>query len=219
MPARRKGGAMVRLALCLVLGLLILGPAESARAGDPARARSTVEAALKDGLGSFAGATLPIEERRARLDRLLRTYSTPPLLSARVLGRYWAKTQPQDQTVFADLLIRFMVSSYAELLVDVPTGITFTLGEPVDQGAWVRVPCTVTLPGPGGESSPVEWEVATPEGGGAAIVDLTVEGVSLLRAMHEDFASVLRNSGGQIDPLIQALRAKIASDEQAAPGP
>jgi ABC-type transporter MlaC component len=212
---------MIRFALCLVLGLglLVLGPVASARAGDTALARSTVEAALKDGLGSFAGTTLPIEERRLRLDRLLRTYSAPPLLSARVLGRYWAKTQPQDQTAFADLLIRFMVSSYAGLLVDVPTGITFTLGEPTDLGTRVRVPCTVTMPGPGGESSPVEWEVTTPEGGGAAIVDLTVEGVSLLRAMHEDFASVLRGSGGQIDPLLQALRAKIATNEQAAPAP
>jgi len=211
----KRGDVMIRF-LCLVgLGLALLVPG-AARAADPARARAVVESALHDGIESFAGPTLPLEDRRVRLDSMLRRHSDPTLLSARILGRYWARFEPAEQATFSDLLIRFMVASYAGLLVDVPTGVTYVIDEPTDLGDRIRVPTTVSLPGPGAVPQPVDWEVAEVDGR-AVIVDLTVEGVSLLKAMHEDFVSVLRASGGKAEPLFEAMRRKIAINEQSSP--
>ncbi|MFD2235374.1 hypothetical protein [Phaeospirillum tilakii] len=56
----------------------------------------------------------------------------------------------------------------------------------------------------------------SPPDGHPGIVDIAVDGVSVTRAMREDFTSVLRSSGGVIQALLDALVHKAEANEQIA---
>jgi len=203
----------------IVLAMMAIG-AGSAQAADVAAAQALVESALNEGVGTFAsGKTYPLEERSRLLEGLLRHHTEPSLLSAAVLGRYWGKLSPEEQAAFSERLLQFLVSSYVGMLTEAESGITFSVGAGEDLGNRVRVPAEVTRSVPGAVPSPVGWEVAFTPDGRPGIVDLTADGVSLIRAMREDFGSVLRASGGKIEPLMEALQRKIDANNKANAAP
>jgi ABC-type transporter MlaC component len=203
----------------IVVAMLAVG-AGSARAADVATAQALVQSALSEGVGTFAsGRTYPLEERTRLLDGLLRRHTEPSLLSAAVLGRFWGKLTPEEQSAFSERLLQFLVSSYVGMLTDAESGITFQVGAGEDLGNRVRIPAEVTRSLPGAVPTPVGWEVAFTPDGRPGIVDLSADGVSLIRAMREDFGSVLRASGGKIEPLMEALQRKIDANNLANASP
>lgn len=203
----------------IVVAMLAVG-AGSARAADVAVAQALVQSALNEGVGTFAsGRTYPLEERTRLLDGLLRRHTEPSLLSAAVLGRFWGKLTPEEQSAFSERLLQFLVSSYVGMLTDAESGITFQVGAGEDLGNRVRIPAEVTRSLPGAVPTPVGWEVAFTPDGRPGIVDLSADGVSLIRAMREDFGSVLRASGGKIEPLMEALQRKIDANNIANASP
>lgn len=204
----------------LIVLVLLAAGAGSARAADVAAAQALVQSALEEGVSTFAsGRTYPLEERTRLLDALLRRHTEPSLLSAAVLGRFWGKLTPEEQSAFSERLLQFLVSSYVGMLTEAESGITFQVGAGEDLGNRVRVPAEVTRSLPGSVPTPVDWEVAFTPAGRPGIVDLSTDGVSLIRAMREDFGSVLRASGGRIEPLMEALQRKIDANtlSNAAP--
>lgn len=204
----------ILLSLTIILAAMILVP-QNAAATELATAKKTVQAAIDDGITTFSGKTYPLAERSRLLEGLLRRYTDPSLLSSIILGRHWKKIAPAEQASFSELFMRFLVSSYAGQLVDVPTGQIIEVGEPENSsGGRVKVPC-VALPLTNTASpTPVEWEVTDDASGRPVIVNITVEGVSLIRAMQDDFGSVLRSNGGKIEPLVAALERKIAENDR-----
>jgi len=190
--------------------------AQPVAAADVAAARATVQSALQEGIDSFgSGKSYPLEERSRLLEGIVRHNTDPGLLSAAVLGRSWAKLPPDQQNAFSERLVTFLVSSYVGMLSEPANGVVFTVGEGEDLGNRVRVPSEVRRTAAGAPPSLVEWVVGFTPDGRPGIVDLTVDGISLIRAMHEDFTSVLRSSGGRIEPLMDALARKIEANDAA----
>ena len=206
---------VVRYVLALVLVVMIgLSPAPAA-AIDAGEARKTVQGATVAGLATFTGKTYPLAERSRLLEDLLRRYTDQTLLSASILGRYWPRLTPAEQAAFSDLFLRYLVSSYVGLLRNLEPGLTIEIGAAEDLGPKARVLSTAHLPSQPGAPVPVEWEVAATSDGRLVIMDFAAQGISLIRAMHDDFASVMRSSGGKIEPLMDALRRKIDANDQA----
>jgi phospholipid transport system substrate-binding protein len=196
-----------------LVGVSLLLP-HAGKAADADLAMKTVQGAVDEGISTFMGTRLPLPERTRRLDDLLHRYVDPPMLSASILGRYWARITPAEQKAFAELFVRYLVTSYVGFLGQAEAGTSLKVTGAVDLGTTVRVLSTAILPSHPGEPIPVEWIVATNGAGKPVIMDLTAEGVSLIRAMRDDFASVLRSSGGKIEPLMQGLRRKIDANEK-----
>ncbi|EME71489.1 hypothetical protein H261_02471 [Paramagnetospirillum caucaseum] len=206
--------SLLRVATAVVLALgVVLAPA-AGRAADVELGRKTVQAAVDEGISTFVGQKRPLSERSRLLDDLLRRYVDPPMLSASILGRYWGKISAAEQVAFSELFVRYLVTSYVGILGRAEPGTTLKINDGLDLGGKVKVLSTASLPSQPGEPIPVEWEVATTAEGKPVIMDLTAQGVSLIRAMKDDFASVLRSSGGKIEPLMEALRRKIESNEK-----
>ncbi len=203
----------VVVALGLVLGLSLLPAA--GRAADVDLGRATVQGAVNEGISTFVGTRHPLAERSRLLDDLLRRYIDPSMLSAGILGRYWGKISPAEQSAFSELFVRYLVTSYVGILGRAEPGTSVKVTGGDDLGSKVRVRSSALLPSQPGDPIPVEWEVATTADGRPVIMDLTAQGVSLIRAMKDDSASVLRSSGGKIDPLMEALRRKIEYNEKA----
>ncbi|WP_242443020.1 ABC transporter substrate-binding protein [Magnetospirillum sp. 15-1] len=200
-------------ALGLALGLLLLPVA--GRAADVELGRTTVQSAVNEGISTFVGTRHPLAERSRLLDSLLRRYIDPSMLSASILGRYWGKISPAEQSAFSELFVRYLVTSYVGILGRAEPGTSVRVADGSDLGTKVRVRSSAMLPSQPGDPIPVEWEVATTADGRPVIMDLTAQGVSLIRAMKDDFASVLRSSGGKIEPLMEALQRKIDANEKA----
>lgn len=203
-------------AMVLALGLVLVPGA--GRAADVDLARKTVQGAVDEGLSTFVGKKIPVGERTRLLDALLRRYVDPAMLSAGILGRYWGKITPTEQTAFSDLFVRYLVTSYVGLLGRAESGVRLQVDGGQDLGARAKVFSSAYLPAEPVTPIPVEWEVATTPDGKPVIMDLTAQGVSLIRAMHDDFASVLRSSGGRIEPLMAALQRKIDDNEKVNGG-
>lgn len=203
----------LRHVLSAVLVALVVMLPNLARAADVAQARSAVQSAVNEGISTFVGARLPLPERSAKLEALLRRHVDPPMLSASILGRYWGRITPEEQKAFSELFVRYLVTSYVGVLGRAEAGTTLKVTDGIDQGGRVKVLSVAALPSQPGVPIPVEWDVATAADGRPVIMDLTAQGVSLIRAMKDDFASVLRSSGGKIGPLMDALKRKIDANE------
>lgn len=203
-----------RMTVAVVLGLAVSLAPSVGRAADVEQGRTIVQSAVDEGISTFVGTKLPLPERTAKLDNLLRRYVDPTMLSASILGRYWGRISPDEQKAFSELFVRYLVTSYVGMLGRAEPGTSLRVDQGVDLGSRVRVLSTASLPSQPGEPIPVEWDVANTADGKPVIMDLTAQGVSLIRAMKDDFASVLRSSGGKIEPLMDALRRKIESNEK-----
>lgn len=203
----------LRRLLPAVMAVMLLVAPGLARAADVAQARAAVQSAVDEGIATFVGTRLPLAERSARLESLLRRYVDPPMLSASILGRHWNRITPDEQKTFSELFVRYLVTSYVGVLGRAEAGTTLKVTDGIDQGSRAKVLSVAALPSQPGVPIPVEWDVALTADGRPAIMDLTAQGVSLIRAMRDDFASVLRSSGGRIEPLLDALKRKIDANE------
>ena len=208
MTGLRKTLSVIVMVLITAMGSLPGSAAETDQA------RVTIQAAVNEGLGTFTDRSYSLEDRTRLLDGLLRRYSDPTLLSANILGRYWGKISPTEQREFSETFMHYLVSSFVGLLKNLESGVTVRVGDAFEVGSRIRVTSVVTFPSEPGVAIPVDWELATAPDGRQVVVDVTAEGISIIRAMREDFASVLRSSGGKIEPLMDALSRKIAENNK-----
>jgi phospholipid transport system substrate-binding protein len=183
-----------------------------ARAADVEAAKNIVKEAVDDGLARFVGKNHPLDERAHLLEGMIRRYTDPKMMSADILGRYWPKLSVAEQDEFSELFVGYLVSSYGPQLVDVPPAhIEITTAE--DLGERVLVHSVATSEAPGSVPTPADWTVASTAEGRPVIAGVSVEGVSLIKAMKDDFGAVLRSNSGKIQPLMAALRRKIEAPQ------
>ena len=108
------------------------------------------------------------------------------------------------------LVLDYLIGSWSDHLNGVPTNQHIQiLGTEalVDQTRMLVLSELVTPE----DRVPVDWTVAHTPSGRWVVVDVAVEGVSVVRTMKSDFTAIIRANGGQLEPLMAALRQKIAS--------
>jgi phospholipid transport system substrate-binding protein len=86
-------------------------------------------------------------------------------------------------------------------------GASFTIGSASQQPVGIVVSTTVNVPGKA--PATVQWVVAMVDGQ-PKIVDIIAEGTSLRLTERNDYAGVISQHGGQIQPLIDAMRNQLA---------
>ena len=70
----------------------------------------------------------------------------------------------------------------------------------------------------GAPPAKVEWHVRKTGDNGYAVVDVSVEGVSMALTQRDEIAAVADRSGGTVDGLNQAMKQKINGGESASAG-
>lgn len=134
------------------------------------------------------------------------------LLGRLVLGRYWRQANPRQRTEYLDLFRRYMLQTFIQRLRQYAgtdlgqSAARFQIiaSRPVGERD-VLVQSRVAPP----TSQPlrVDWRLRE-RPGEPVIIDLIVEGISLLVTQRSEFAAVLERSG--IDGLLAELRARLA---------
>lgn len=190
----------------LSLGMLVLLLALPgvSKAADPA---SFVDNLAKRAIPVLTDASIPQAEREAQFRSLMKEGFDTREIAQLVLGRYWRQASDEQKRDFVGLLEDYLVRLYAARFreySDVSLEVAGVRDEP--EGAIVQS----TLVRPSGPPVKLDWRVEQ-QGGRYSITDLVVEGVSMVITQRSEFASVIRQGGGQVQALIDVLRKKVGA--------
>ena len=124
-----------------------------------------------------------------------------------VLGTHWRSASEAQQTEYLDLFREMIVQTYARRFSDY-SGEQFVVDGARPEGERDALVQTRIIR-PDGPPVAVGWRLR-PRDDTFVIIDVVVEGVSMLVTQRNDFAAVIQRNGGRVDALLDALRQQIA---------
>ncbi|WP_162914711.1 MlaC/ttg2D family ABC transporter substrate-binding protein [Desertibaculum subflavum] len=194
---------MHRRDVMLAAGGLILAVA----AGMPAFALE--QAAARDFVTRLAGKTLAVlraesnvDARASKLAPLLRDGLDLGAMGKFVLGRQGRELTPTQQKSFGEAFEKHVVETYSDLLARQSVADVKITGDSKQPDGDVLVNSEITRGG--APPTPYDWRVRETTGG-LKVVDVVINGVSLLITRRQEFASVMRKDG--VDGLIRRLES------------
>jgi len=196
--------------LLLAAGLALFGwtaaPAVQASA-DPT---AFIEEVSNKAITEMAPAAQETDQQRAaKLKPLLEQYFDMPAIAKYMLGSYWRKATPEEQTDFTAALTDFLALSYGKRF-STYTGHEMEIGRVRDEGDGRSIVfSTVKLPS--GDPARVDW-IIEQAGSSYKIADVKVEGLSLADTHRQEFASVISSNGGSVSKLIEVLKKKTGTN-------
>jgi phospholipid transport system substrate-binding protein len=200
--SRRSATALLVLALTFVAAPL----GQSARADTPDTA-----AALITTLGTRAIEIMRSKnstnfaEREAEFRAILEQGFHLKTISRFVIGKYWKEATEEQKQAYDAVFVDFITRVYAARF-DSYSGETFEVTQTVKDSSgdeWVRT--KINSVG-GGQAIAVDYRVRSFDGS-PKVVDVVVEGISMLNTHRVEFASVVNKRG--FDGLIHELHARL----------
>jgi phospholipid transport system substrate-binding protein len=181
------------------VGTVAEASAESARAFITELGKQTLDALQKSNAPA---------QRAAKMEDILRRGFDFPTIGRFVIGRYWNTASPQQREEYIKVFSDFVAKSYSRRLAEEASINAFNITNLRDLGEGDSLVQTA-ITRPSGPPLNYEWRVRDSGGGTMKIVDVVVEGVSLLVTQRADFTSVAGQNG--MDGLIKTLRDKAAA--------
>ena len=134
-------------------------------------------------------------------------------ISRFVLGRHWRKATAAQRQAYDDVFVDFIVRVYASRF-DSYDGEQFEILQAVkSEVEGDTIVRTQILTPSGGSPIGVDYRVRVIEGG-YKVVDVTVEGISMLHTHRIEFASVIKRKG--MDGFLDELRAQVVARGETA---
>ena len=200
---------VIRHLLCAVVALGIMVDARNA----PHAAVSTDPVAFIDNLANqtlkILGERLPPAESEQRLKALLLENFDMPRISGFVLGRYWPTARSQEKEEFQGLLPDYVARSYSKRFASYSgEKVKVTRSRPAGEDNIV-VSSQIINPSSAPPVSAEWWVVRT--GDDFRIIDVVVDGVSLVLTLRQEFVAVIEQRGGGVSTLNRMLREKLGS--------
>lgn len=186
------------LAVCLVLLGAVLG--RPAHADEAVFIQSLADQALV----ALGDKEASLEEREQRFQRLLQDGFAMSLIGRFVVGRYWKSMSPNQQSEYQQLFSTWVLKSYAARLGGY-SGQKFKIDRTVKAGEKDVFVRTLIVQS---SSAPLraDWRVRSFKGD-YKVIDIVVEGVSMLSTQRAEYTAVLRQHGP--DGLIEALQTRL----------
>lgn len=193
---------VLALSAALVLGLARSGPL--AAAPDPADASAFVSLTGEKVLTVLRDQALSDEGKLERLIEILDGPIDLELVGRLVLGRHWRTASPEQQVEYQRLFRAYALETLASRL-NLYSGQTFEIeGAQVanDRDTLVRMLIS-------SDDRPplhVEWRLRNRDDGELVVIDMVVEGVSLIITQRSEFDSVIQRDG--MDGLLAELERR-----------
>jgi phospholipid transport system substrate-binding protein len=195
---------LAAVAAVLLLAASAVSPAAAApAAGEAAKFVKT----LGDEAIRLLGATdIDAGQRRQQYRNLLEAGFAVDTIARFVLGRYWRAANEQQRAEYLGLFREFVLDTYASRL-DNYAGETFEIvgAQPLDEKDTI---VTTEIRASNGPPIRVDYRVRLIDGG-YKIVDVVIEGVSLITTQRAEFASIVNRRG--IEGLLALLRERTQS--------
>lgn len=191
--------------LYFMVGLLAIDQRSLAAQSDPEAAEAVVQRLVSEVRSSL---DLPAGEQRLKqLTAAIEGSTDVDLLSRLALGRYWRVLDDRQQAEYQDLFRNVILGTLARRLEVYTREIDGAIEEHFEISSSKPVGrrdvlVRSQLQQGNGPPLVVDWRLRD-----EAIIDLTVEGVSLLISQRAEFASVVERS--TVDGLIEELRGRV----------
>jgi phospholipid transport system substrate-binding protein len=150
--------------------------------------------------------SVSLEGREDRLRSLLHDSFAMEKIGRFVVGRYWNAMTPDQQGEYQELFAAWVLRTYSARLGGY-SGQQFVIDRTADAGSsdlYVRT----RIVQDGMEPLRCDWRIRD-FGGTYKVVDVVVEGVSMLATQLSEFGAVLRKHGPE--GLIEALQARLTN--------
>jgi phospholipid transport system substrate-binding protein len=145
--------------------------------------------------------------REAGILRVLETDFDLNYMARSALGIHWNQASPDQRERFLKVAANAEAHAYARRFGEYG-GQTLTVDRalPTSRGEGISV-INSKLSQTDGEPLSIQWDVRN-GGQGARIVDVRVEGVSMVVTRRAEYNSYIQSHGGQVEPLISELEAR-----------
>lgn len=198
-------------AACLGAVLLIVAVALPSHADEVADAQSFVRTLADKAISQLTSPTMSQGEREQGFRKLLDEHFDVPAIGRSALGRYWRIATPEEQAEYMSLFEDLIVATYAARFrdyggenLDILSASKPSGGE--DSAVLVQSQISRNVAKP----IRLDWRVSQPSSD-PKIVDVVIEGVSMMQTQRSEFTSVIVRNGNKVAGLINELRAKTKS--------
>lgn len=194
----------LRATFSMFFSLFVFAGATTASAAvDP---ETFIQDVARKAFVTIAAANLSDSERNDRFRQTFLSAFNIPEMGKSVLSRHWAKSTPAQQKAFLKEFEDIQVLTWGRRFKEYGGLSLETLGEYADGDAgWMVESRIIQSRGP---PISVRWRLHADNEGLPRITDIIVEGISMILTCRDDYGATLRQSGGDIDALLAAMRAK-----------
>ena len=192
---------------------LFCGDARAMQATDPS---ALINDLVNQAIGIIQDKQDSPQDREAKFRAMLDTGFDIPRISRFVLGRYWKSANDAQRQQFSKLFEEWVVRTYSARFTEYSGEKIQVTGTRPESETTTVVLSQFTSPN-GAPPAKVEWHVHKTGDNDYAIVDVSVEGVSMALTQRDEIAAVADRSGGTVDGLNKALEEKVQTTPTAAP--
>ena len=205
------------LFLLVLVASLGLAAATGRAAANTEAATTFVSDLLSKALQSLADKSLTDEQREKQFRTMLDTKFDMPRISRFVLGRYWTTASEQERQNFQKLFEDYVVRAYSARFSQYSGEQVKVTGARPESDTVTLVTSQIIRPN-GAPPAKIDWRVRKQDND-LKVVDIDVEGVSMLVTQREEFGSVIQRSGGTVAALNKTLQERLASGDTSLAAP
>ena len=149
---------------------------------------------------------LSTDEQETKLKNLFEKYVDIPIIARAVLGKSWREANSDQRKRFIHAFKGYVSNKYGRQFSEFK-GTTLEIVKSRDTFSKAGVLVSTKVVVPGNPPLKVVWQVS--DGSGALkLIDLRVEGISMLSTERAEFRSKLKKFNGSLDDLIRGISRK-----------
>ena len=146
------------------------------------------------------------DEQKTELEKLFQKYVDIPIIARAVLGKGWRDANTDQRKKFVHAFKNYVSNKYGRQFSEFK-GTTLKIVKSRDTLTKAGVLVSTDVVVPGNPSLKVVWQVS--DGSGSLkLIDLRVEGISMLSTERQEFRSKLKKFNGSLDKLILEISKK-----------
>lgn len=197
------------LVFCLLALVLVALPV-AAEALDTKQAAGFLKNLQEKAASRLGDASISETEKEDHFRKLFNEHFDVLAIGRFVIGRYWRAASQEDQDSFLAVFEDAMVQRFLPLLAE-NSSERFQIGTVTPDSRNENMALIDSrIDRSEGEPYRVRWRVRE-SNGDFKILDIVAEGVSMAITLRSEYGTVLKNNGGQLPPLTEALREKVAA--------
>lgn len=156
-------------------------------------------------IGILSNESLDASQKNIQFTELVMSSIDMNLISKFVLSKYWKLATDDQKKEYLAAFKQYFISSYANKL-DQYSGEKVIIVSSNAAKKFVIVKSNIVRDGTDTLKIELDWRLLTRDGQ-TKIIDLSIEGISLIIAQREEFQSFLANNDNSLDALINKLNS------------
>ena len=193
MPTDRRRTSALRILRSAPL-LLALLAAPASGASDPSGATALIQKTVDDVIVILNDSALDTAGRRSRIEKIAWDRFDFVTMSQLVVARYWREFSPEQKETFIREFKAFLARTYGERIDRYSEETVLVVGQAPAPRGDVKVMTEIVGGNYGGAE--VEYRLRA-EDGIWRVIDVKVEGISLVLNYRDQFRSILSRNGPQ----------------------